>query len=87
MTEDKRSIEDLGEELKQARDELQVKIHLAAADARDEWEQLEKKWEQFRSRAEVLGRTAEEAAEDVGEALEVVGEELKRGYRKIRSLL
>ncbi|MBW2422105.1 MAG: hypothetical protein JRH19_26470 [Deltaproteobacteria bacterium] len=87
MAGDKRSIDELGEDLKQAREELQVKIHLAAADARDEWEQLEKKWEHFRSRAEVIGRTAEEAAEDVGEALEVVGEELKRGYKKIRSLL
>jgi hypothetical protein len=87
MAENKRSIDELGEELKQARDELQVKIHLAAADARDEWEQLEKKWEHFRARAEVIGRTAEEAVEDVGEALEVVGEELKRGYKKIRSLL
>jgi hypothetical protein len=87
MAEDKRTIEDMSEELKQVRDEVQVKIHLAAADARDEWEQLEKKWEQFRARAEVIGRTAEEAAEDVGEALEILGEELKRGYQKIRSLL
>ena len=87
MADDNRTIEDLGEELKQARDELQVKIHLAAADARDEWDQLEKKWEHFRARAEVIGKTAEEAAEDVGEALEVVAEELKRGYKKIRSLL
>ena len=87
MADEKRNIEDLREELKQVRDEVQVKIHLAAADARDEWEQLEKKWEHFRARAEVIGRAAEEAAEDVGEALEVVGEELKRGYKKIRSLL
>ena len=87
MAEEKRGIDDLVDELKQARDELKVKIHLAASDARDEFDQLERKWEHFRARAEVIGRAAEEAAEDVGEALEVVGEELKRGYQRIRSLL
>jgi hypothetical protein len=75
------------EELRHVRDELNVQIHLAAAEVRDEWEDLEKKWGHFRARAEQVGETTGEAAEDVGEALELVGEELRKGYRRIRKKL
>jgi len=87
MAQDKRALDELGEELKQLRDEIELQIHLASADARDEFGELEKKWEHFRARLDVVGKATEEAAEDVGDALDLVGSELKRGYQKIRSLL
>jgi hypothetical protein len=83
MSEEKRS----SRELTQERDELAVRMHLAKAEARDQWEELEKKWEHFRARLEVVGRAAGESAEDVGDALELLGSELKRGYARIRKLL
>lgn len=87
MTEQPNNFEDLVQELRTARDELNVKMHLAAAEARDEWDVLEKKWEHFRVRAEKVGEATGEAAEEVGEALELVGEELRKGYRRIRKTL
>jgi hypothetical protein len=87
MSEEKRSSRELTQELERLRDELAVRMHLAKAEARDQWEELEKKWEHFRARLEVVGRAAGESAEDVGDALELLGSELKRGYARIRKLL
>lgn len=87
MTKRPENMHEVIEELRQIRDELRVRMHLAAAEVRDEWESLDKKWHHFRARAEQVGEAAGEAAEDVGEALELVGEELRRGYRRIRKKL
>lgn len=87
MTKGKSEVDRLADDLKQIRDELRVQIHLAAADVRDEWEQLEKKWDGFRGRVDAIGRVAEDAAGDVGEALEQLGGELKKGYERIRNIL
>lgn len=75
------------DDLKQQRDELRVKLRLARADARDEFEELEKKWEHVRGKMEVVGREAGKAAEDVASALGLVATEIKKGYERIRKLL
>lgn len=86
-SEQRQRAEQLLQELQRKRDELRVKIHLAGAEAREEWEKAEKKWERLRSRLAVVGEAAEETGDDVGEALEQLGEELRKGYRRIRDLL
>jgi vacuolar-type H+-ATPase subunit D/Vma8 len=74
--------EDLIGELKQKRDELRVKIHLASKEAQDEWQELEEKMQDFSSRAE-LGKTGE----GLGEALGKLGHELKLGYQRVRDAI
>ena len=74
--------EDLVADLKQKRDELRLKIHLASREAQDEWEELEEKMQEFSSRAE-LGKTGE----GLGEALGKFGQELKLGYKRIRDAI
>lgn len=74
--------DDLMADLKQKRDELRVKIHLASKEAQDEWQELEGKMQDFSSRAE-LGKTGE----GLGEALGKLGNELKLGYQRIREAL
>ena len=73
--------------LERMRDEIKLKIHLAAADARDEWEELEKKLSHLRGKANIIGRVAEDAAGDVGEAVELLGKELKKGYERLRKVV
>ncbi|MCW5889504.1 MAG: hypothetical protein KIT14_03030 [bacterium] len=75
------------EQLKTQRDELRVRLHLAKADARDEWEALEKRWEHLRAETAVVGREAGHAAGDVGAATRLLLEEIQRGYQRIRALL
>ncbi|MGI9592912.1 MAG: hypothetical protein ACR2P8_16210 [Myxococcota bacterium] len=87
MSEERSALDSMIQDLKQMRDELELQLHLASADARDEFAELEKKWEQLRGRADVVGHAAEEAADNVGDAVSLVAEELKRGYQRIKKLL
>jgi vacuolar-type H+-ATPase subunit D/Vma8 len=74
--------DDLVADLKQKRDELRLKIHLASKEAQEEWQELEEKMQEFSSRAEI-GKTSE----GLGDALGKVGEELKLGYQRIRNAI
>lgn len=74
--------DDLVADLKQKRDELRLKIHLASKDAQDEWEDLEKKMQEFSSRAEF-----DKTGEGISDALDRFAEELKRGYKRIRDAI
>lgn len=74
--------DDLVADLKQKRDELRLKMHLASKEAQDEWEELEEKMQEFSSRAE-LGKTGE----GLGDAFGKLGEELKLGYKRLRNAI
>jgi predicted nucleic acid-binding Zn-ribbon protein len=80
-------IQDAVEKLRQQRDELRLKMHLAKADARDEWEELEGKWESLKDRLKAAGGEASEASEDIGGALRGLASEIKKGYERIRNQL
>ena len=74
--------DDLIEDLKQKRDEIRVKMHLASKDLQDEWQEFEQKWEKFSNRADF-----ESTGEGLEEAFEKLGHELKLGYQRIRDAL
>ena len=75
------------EELRQARDELRVQVHLAAAEVKDDWHDLEKKWDRAHAHLKKVEEAAGEAADDVGDALAILGDELKKGYQRIRDAM
>ena len=75
------------ESLKEDRDELNVKMHLAAMDVRDEWQEIEKKWEHLQSKGHQLGKATGESAHELGEAFSLLGEELKETYRRLKRAL
>jgi len=66
--------------LKTMRDELKLQMHLAQAELRDEWEELEPKFE------EMEGKLSD-AAEDTREVVNVVAEELLAAYKRIKERL
>ncbi len=82
-------IEDLIEELKQKRDELRVRMHLASKEVKDEWEELEKKMDHFAAEARKFAEDAKlgETGSGVGDALKSLGHELKLGYERIRDAI
>jgi hypothetical protein len=80
-------VRQLFDDLCTQRDELIVKLHLARADARDEWAVMERKWEHLNGRMAVLGREAGDIAEDVGEAARELLDELRKGYARLRTLM
>lgn len=75
------------DELKTQRDILLLKMHLAKKEAKDEWEELEKKWQYFASRSEQVTEEVQDTAEDVLEDLKDLGEDLQEGYSRIKKLL
>jgi len=75
-------LHDMNRDLKKLRDELELKMHLASMEAKQEWKALDAKWQSFSSKAKL-----EDSAESVGDALQLLGEELKRGYKRLKAAL
>ena len=73
--------------LAQMRDELKLKIHLAKAEARDEWKELETKWQHLLGRLDRMEDVSADAAGDVGKAVRKLMEELGEGYDRIRKTM
>lgn len=80
-------IEALIEGLQQQRDELKLQIGLAKAEARDEWEQVEKKLQQLRAKTGRIGQETGAASKDVFAAAQLMADEIRRGYERIRKHL
>ena len=80
-------IDALLEGLQQQRDEIKVQLHLAKAEARDEWREAEKKLQQLKAKADRVGKETGAASKDVFEAAKLMADEIKRGYERIRKQL
>lgn len=87
MKDDRSRIEETIAALKKERDELALKIHLGKAEAREEWEALEKKLAELNTRARPVTKVMGETAEGVGAGLELAADEIRKGFAKIRKLL
>lgn len=70
------------DDLKTARDEIKLKIHLGSKDAQAEFSELEKRWHAFKAKAE-LERTAAELSGTVKQ----LGSDLKQAYGRLRKAL
>ncbi len=85
--ESKNTLSELLEHLKQERDELRVKVHLAKMDAEDEWRSIEERWEDFERRAgDVADKTKETSASFIA-ASEALGSEIGEALRRFRNRL
>lgn len=80
-------LESIVQKLEQERDELRVKMHLAKADARDEFDKLEDRWSALRLKMGVVKDGASEASGDVKEAASELADEIRKGYRNIMDRL
>lgn len=87
MANNRQKLQNLMQQLEQERDELKVQLGLAKLEAREEWQELEKKMEHLRGRLKVVGEEARETSGDVGAAFDVVAEEVKDGFERLRKLM
>ena len=87
MGDVREDIEKALRQLEQQRDELRLKLHLGKAEAREEWDKLERQWEHVRARLPRLREALSDTKEDVGAALKLTAEEIRRGYERLRQLL
>lgn len=66
-------------DLKQKRDELKVKLHLATKDAEDEWDELVSEWDKF-----VRDSQLDKSKEEVGEAAKELGLKMKAAFDRMK---
>lgn len=86
MTEAREEFDKFIAALKQQRDELNLQIHLAKAETREEWAGLEAKWAEVQGKTGQLRSVSGEVAGEVGAAARLLAEEIGRGYERIRKL-
>ncbi|MFN8654191.1 MAG: hypothetical protein U0133_20000 [Gemmatimonadales bacterium] len=89
MTEWKSRWQEMLQDLERQRDELKVRLHLARAEARDEWDklQLDEKLATLRQRADAASIEARGAMQDIGSAAEKLADEVREGLARVRKTL
>ena len=87
MNETRKYIDDMLDELRKEREELELKLALARMEAGDEWVKLEGKLQKLESKARELGDATAEASKGIGAAAQLLGEEIRKGFRIIAKRL
>ena len=79
-------IDDMILKLRQKRDELRVKVHLASKEAQEKLEGLEKKMNHLDCGVRKFAEDAKlnETESGIGDALVYLGQELRLGYERVR---
>jgi len=84
---EKSNLEELISVLKQQRDELRLKMHLANMETKQEYDRLSDRINDLTAQYEPTKHAAAESAEQVFAALKLAGEELLNGFHRIRKTL
>jgi len=87
MPDAKEKLQSLVQQLETERDELKVKLGLAKLEAREDWEELEKKMDTMRGRVKVIREEAREASGDVVAAVNILAGEIKDGLARVKELI
>ncbi|MGZ5008205.1 MAG: hypothetical protein ACXWE9_09700 [Methylobacter sp.] len=83
----KEDFEKLLKKLQTERDEINLKLHLASMEARQEFEQAEKDWGRLKGKAAEIADDSVETSEEFIANAKIVGEELKETYHRIAKRL
>ncbi len=73
--------------LKQQRDELQLHMHLAKSEAKQEFERLTDRINELTDQYEPVRKATAETADNVIAALTLAAEEMKAGFERVRKSL
>jgi len=79
----KEDFEDLLNKLQIERDEINLKLHLASMEAKQEFEEAEQEWQRLKAKAAEIADDSVETSEDFVAKAKIVGEELKEAYYRI----
>ncbi|WP_305907494.1 hypothetical protein Q9L42_015525 [Methylomarinum sp. Ch1-1] len=73
--------------LQKQRDEIELQLHLAGMDVKDQWHKAEPKWAQFIDKLGVINDENQEASAELIHATKVIGDELKEAYKRLSEQL
>jgi DNA repair exonuclease SbcCD ATPase subunit len=80
-------IDDFWEKLKTQRDEMKVQAHLARAEFRDEWNEVEEKWQKAEQALSHVQDQAIETTAEMQKSAKVIMEEIASTYERIKQRL
>jgi DNA repair exonuclease SbcCD ATPase subunit len=80
-------IEKFWEKLKTERDEMRVQAHLARAEFREEWNEVEEKWQKVEQKLSRIQDQAIETTDEMQSSAEVIMEEISSAYDRIQRRL
>lgn len=83
MSEVKERVGDIVAKLREERDEVKVKIHLAKMEANDEWHELENKFEHLEAKTKELAGASADASKDIGAAVKLLAGEIRDGFKSV----
>jgi ribosomal protein L12E/L44/L45/RPP1/RPP2 len=83
----KEDFKNLLEKIKVERDEINLKLHLASMEVKEEIEEAEKQWVHVKAKAAEIANDTKEASEEFIAKAKIVGEELKDTYHRINERL
>jgi hypothetical protein len=83
----KEEFEILLERLKIERDKLNLKMHLASMEVKEEFGEAEKKWVHVKQKAAEFADDTKDVSEELVDKAKIVGEELKEAYSRINKRL
>ena len=72
-------LDKLMEDLRNAREELRLQLHLAGKEAEDEWSDLTSEWDRFLSKSQF-----DRSADEVGDAAKQLGLRMKDAYDRMK---
>lgn len=84
ITED---ITKLFDELKHQRDEIQLQLHLANMEVKEEWEKVELKWPEFERQLQEMADDTKETSQEIIHASKIIGDEISTAYKRINERL
>jgi hypothetical protein len=79
----KEDFENLLDKLQIERDEINLKLHLASMEAKQEFEEAEKQWHRLKIKAAEIADESVETSEEFIDKAKIVAEELKDAYYRI----
>lgn len=83
----KDELKKLSDSIRQNRDEIRVQLHLARADVKDEWDDLDAEWKRFLNKLDAVSHDAEGVTDEARQTTKKLGHDLKEGYERIRKRL
>lgn len=84
---EKVDFEQVRQQLRQTRDELQLKIHLASLEIKDEWEKTQAQLEDLEVKIHQLSGEAKDAGHDLLCTIEKIGGEIESSFARIKRQL
>ncbi|MFI3184610.1 MAG: hypothetical protein QX198_01350 [Methylococcaceae bacterium] len=79
----KEDFESLLDKLQVERDEINLKLHLASMEAKQEFEEAEQQWGRLKIKASEIADESVDTSEEFIAKAKIVGEELKDAYHRI----